>query len=48
MALQDLFGIALPIIQAPMAGVQGGALTVAISNAAGSESLLTQELGRDI
>lgn len=27
MTLQDLLGIELPIIQAPMAGVQGSALT---------------------
>jgi len=32
-------GIALPIIQAPMAGVQGSALAVAVSNAGGLGSL---------
>jgi nitronate monooxygenase len=32
-------GIDLPIIQAPMAGVQGGALAVAVSNAGGLGSL---------
>ena len=37
--LQDLLGIELPIIQAPMAGVQGSALTVAVSNAGGLGSL---------
>lgn len=37
--LQDLFGIELPIIQAPMAGVQLGALAVAVSNAGGLGSL---------
>ncbi len=30
--LQSLLGIELPIIQAPMAGVQGGALAVAVSS----------------
>lgn len=37
--LQKLFGIELPIIQAPMAGVQDSALTVAVSNAGGLGSL---------
>ena len=39
MTLQQLLGISLPIIQAPMAGVQGSALTVAVSNAGGLGSL---------
>ena len=39
MTLQQLLGIELPIIQAPMAGVQGGALAVAVSNAGGLGSL---------
>jgi len=39
MTLQAVFGIELPIIQAPMAGVQGSALTVAVSNAGGLGSL---------
>ncbi|QIL89066.1 NAD(P)H-dependent flavin oxidoreductase [Microbulbifer harenosus] len=39
MNLQKLFGIELPIIQAPMAGVQGNALAVAVSNAGGLGSL---------
>lgn len=39
MQLQDLFGIALPIIQAPMAGVQNSALAIAVSNAGGLGSL---------
>jgi nitronate monooxygenase len=34
-ALQSLRGIDLPIIQAPMAGVQGSALAAAVSNASG-------------
>jgi nitronate monooxygenase len=37
--LQQLLGIELPIIQAPMAGVQGSALAVAVSNAGGLGSL---------
>ena len=39
MTLQQLLGIALPIVQAPMAGVQGSALAVAVSNAGGLGSL---------
>ncbi|HEY2159603.1 MAG TPA: nitronate monooxygenase [Isosphaeraceae bacterium] len=39
MDLKSLLGIELPIIQAPMAGVQGGALAVAVSNAGGLGSL---------
>ena len=37
--LQALLGIELPIIQAPMAGVQGSALAAAVSNAGGLGSL---------
>jgi nitronate monooxygenase len=37
--IQDLLGIELPIIQAPMAGAQGSALAVAVSNAGGLGSL---------
>ena len=39
MTLEQLLGIELPIIQAPMAGVQGSALAVAVSNAGGLGSL---------
>jgi nitronate monooxygenase len=39
--LQQLFGISLPIIQAPMAGVQGSAMAVAVSEAGGLGSLPT-------
>ncbi|MEO7853991.1 MAG: nitronate monooxygenase [Rubrivivax sp.] len=39
MTLQQLFGIEWPIIQAPMAGAQGSALAVAVSNAGGLGSL---------
>ena len=38
-SIEDLFGIELPIIQAPMAGVQGSALAIAVSNAGGLGSL---------
>jgi nitronate monooxygenase len=37
--LQSLLGIALPLIQAPMAGVQGSAMAVAVSNAGALGSL---------
>ncbi|MGH7787030.1 MAG: NAD(P)H-dependent flavin oxidoreductase [Candidatus Binatia bacterium] len=47
MTLHGLLGIQLPIIQAPMAGVQGSALTVAVSNAGGLGSLPCAMLGRD-
>ena len=39
MTLQQFLGIELPIIQAPMAGAQGSALAVAVSNAGGLGSL---------
>ena len=39
MRLTELLGIELPIIQAPMAGAQGHALTVAVSDAGGLGSL---------
>ena len=39
MTLQHLIGTELPIIQAPMAGVQGSALAIAVSNAGGLGSL---------
>lgn len=47
MALQELFGIALPIVQAPMAGVQTSALAVAVSNAGGLGSLPCAMLSLD-
>ena len=37
--LRELFGVELPVIQAPMAGVQGSALAVAVSNVGGLGSL---------
>ena len=39
MTLRTLLGIEHPIIQAPMAGVQGSALAIAVSNAGGLGSL---------
>ena len=47
MRLTELLGIELPIIQAPMAGVQGHALTVAVSNAGGVGSLPCAMLSAD-
>jgi nitronate monooxygenase len=47
MTLQELLGTALPIIQAPMAGVQDSALAVAVSNAGGLGSLPCAMLGFD-
>ena len=46
MTLQELLGIEFPIIQAPMAGVQGSELTVAVSNAGGLGSRALQATGR--
>jgi len=48
MDLQSLLGVELPIIQAPMAGVQGSALTVAVSNAGGLGSLPCALLSPDV
>ena len=39
MSLQNLLGIELPILQAPMAGVQDSALAIAVSNAGGLGAL---------
>jgi nitronate monooxygenase len=39
MTLQRLLGVELPILQAPMAGVQGSALAIAVSNAGGLGAL---------
>jgi nitronate monooxygenase len=47
MDFKELFGIALPILQAPMAGVQGSALAIAVSNAGGLGSLPCAMLGPD-
>jgi nitronate monooxygenase len=45
--LQTLLGVELPIIQAPMAGVQGSALAIAVSNAGGLGSLPCAMLSPD-
>src|SRR3954471_6642922 len=45
--LQQLFGIELPIIQAPMAGVQASALAIAVCNAGGLGSLPCALLSAD-
>lgn len=39
MTSKELFGISLPIVQAPMAGVQGSALAIAVCRAGGLGSL---------
>src|SRR5262245_55067006 len=46
-SLQSLLGIELPIIQAPMAGAQGSALTIAVCEAGGLGSLPCALLGFD-
>ena len=48
MTLQQLLGIRLPVVQAPMAGVQGSALAVAVCNAGGLGSLPCAMLGPDV
>src|SRR5262245_19508475 len=48
MTLRSLVGIDLPIIQAPMAGAQGSALAVAVSNAGGLGSLPGALLSPDV
>jgi nitronate monooxygenase len=45
--IRDLLGVELPIIQAPMAGVQGSALAIAVSNAGGLGSLPCAMLSLD-
>ena len=47
MTLRQLLGTEVPIIQAPMAGVQGSALAVAVSNAGGLGSLPCAMLSLD-
>jgi nitronate monooxygenase len=47
MPFRDLVDTELPIIQAPMGGVQGSALAVAVSNAGGLGSLPCAMLGPD-
>ena len=47
MTLSELLGVDLPIIQAPMAGVQGSELAIAVSNAGGLGSLPCAMLSLD-
>jgi nitronate monooxygenase len=47
MTLQEILGIPLPILQAPMAGVQGSALAVAVAKAGGLGALPGAMLGPD-
>ena len=47
MTIQELFGIELPIVQAPMAGVQDSALAIAVSSAGGLGSLPCAMLDHD-
>src|SRR5882672_10039747 len=51
MTLRELLGIELPLVQAPMAGVQGSALAIAVSDSGGLGSLpcamLTPEAMRE-
>ena len=47
-SLHELLGIELPVIQAPMAAVQGSALAVAVSNAGGLGSLPCAMLTVDV
>src|SRR5213083_2053718 len=47
MTLQQLLETELPIIQAPMAGMQGSALAIAVCNAGGLGSLPCAMLGID-
>ena len=46
-SIQEVLGIELPIIQAPMAGVQDSALAIAVSNAGGLGSLPCAMLSPD-
>ncbi|MGH8630957.1 MAG: NAD(P)H-dependent flavin oxidoreductase, partial [Burkholderiales bacterium] len=47
MKLSELFGVELPIIQAPMAGAQASAMAIAVSNAGGLGSLPCAMLAPD-
>jgi nitronate monooxygenase len=47
MTVRQLFGIDVPIIQAPMAGVQAAPLAIAVSNAGGLGSLPCAMLSPD-
>jgi nitronate monooxygenase len=47
MSVRELIGVDLPIVQAPMAGVQGSELALAVSNAGGLGSLPCALFGLD-
>ncbi|GAB3652347.1 NAD(P)H-dependent flavin oxidoreductase [Ramlibacter alkalitolerans] len=47
MSLTELLGISVPLLQAPMAGVQGSALAIAVSNAGGLGALPCAMLAPD-
>jgi len=47
MTMRQLFGIDVPLVQAPMAGVQAGALAIAVSNAGALGSLPCALLSTD-
>ncbi len=47
MTLRELLNIEVPIVQAPMAGVQGSALAIAVSDAGGLGSLPCAMLNAD-
>src|SRR5215210_5502756 len=47
MQLTELLGIEVPIVQAPMAGAQGSALAIAVSNAGGLGSQPCAMIGPD-
>jgi len=46
--LRELLGVDLPIVQAPMAGVQDHALAVAVSNSGGLGRFLASLAGRNV
>lgn len=47
-SLDQLLGVSFPLIQAPMAGVQGSALAIAVSNVGGLGSLPCAMLATDV
>jgi nitronate monooxygenase len=47
-SLQEILELELPIIQAPMAGVQDSALAIAVSNASGCREIPAAQLTREL
>ena len=47
-SLQELLKLELPIIQAPMAAVQGSALAITVSNASGCREIPAAQLTREL